>query len=224
MYGSQYVSYDGTTYTYRCPGQYTLTRLASAGYTFTASVLVNVLQATYQPYTPFNTTGLTDIVLQSSGCPLVQFAVSTQSSLVVYVNQIDISSSIEQLLRVTVLQPNGGRPFEYQGVYCVQAATIISTTELYTLISRYVATVVVISSSSCRIYFGSGVYVSVTVRTGTGSLSVSSHVPYSYRNSSLAGLFGDYNGLPGNDLRLPSGAVVGSNPSQVFYGYGPYCK
>ena len=220
-YGSQFVSYDGTTYSYSCPGQYSLTSIKTTAYSFQSYVLVDLLPSVYGPV---KTAGVSGIVFQPSDCPLIQVGVGTSSSFAVYVNRVDISVRISRLFEVTISQPEGGVPFVYNGIRCIRAASVSSLDELYRIQSQNVATIVFISRVSCQVYFRSGISVSIVIRTGTSSLSISNHVPYTFRGTAVTGLFGDYNGSPLNDLHLPTGLQVRNTPYRVFSQFASYCK
>ena len=217
-YGSQFTSYDGTRYTYNCPGQYRLTNVASGSYQFRAEVLVDQLPGRYGTS---SCTGATAISLQPSDAPLVQVSVGAGSALRVYINRVDISVTVLALLSSATTQQSA---FDYSGVRCIRASAITSADQLYAVQSRYPATVVIFSRQRCRLIFRSGISINIAIQTSTGAIAISTGMPVMFRQAAIGGLLGNFDGLRSNDFRLPTGVSVTSTLRGIFTSYGPYCK
>lgn len=221
VYSSQFVTYDGQTYVYNCPGEFILSDVRTSAFSFSAQILVDALSSSSQSV---ETTGVSAISLTYSLSATVQLEATSSGTFRILVNGIDRSSVIMQLVAggLTSLQD-----CLQWGLSCVRGVvnqpfshSLPPGIDPNTRIS-----IIVNSASSCRIVFTSGISIDVSLHASLPTLILSVSLPQRYRGQTISGLLGNCDGNTANEF-VYQGQVLPTPLSlgDAFYRWCRQCK
>ena len=195
VYSAQFVTYDGQTYTYNCPGEFILSNVAVSGFTFSAQVLVDEYRAVG---TAVQRTGISVLALTCSYSTSIQLEATTTNAMKILVNRVDVTSIVLQLAngKLTSLQD-----CLKWGISCVRGTDQPFSKALPPGINSSTnISIVVYSASWCKVIYASGVVVDITLHLDLSSLSVSVSVPRKYQGQAISGLLGNCDGDTRNEF------------------------
>lgn len=199
-------------------------------YRFSAHILVDATVSTTT--VPVPETSITDIVFSASLSPTIQFSVNGSSVLRIFVDQVDLLSSVPYLFT------EDGTPVAVScvlsGMNCsrLSSGITVTTRPLYGMYVWGGTSLIVTNGTSCKVVFVSGITVEVNLVLSTTSLSATISMPLSFRadrlSTSTSGLLGNFNGNTTDEFYFrgvpPRYLPVPLSPHDAFFYFCKQCR
>lgn len=229
-FAGQFTTFDGESYTYDCPGEYSLSELTQGQYRYSASILVDAALSSTGITVP--NISITSLALSSSRSLPLQVEVNSGSALRILLSGTDLSSVVQNLLTdegsfvpLSCLLSGSGCSRIVNGV-------TVTSPPAYGVYSGRGFSAIITNRTSCRLVLDSGISVQVDLVLSVGSLSVSIALPLTFRadrsSAIVAGLLGNFNGNTSDEFyfrgNASSPARYLSVPLSLYDAFFYFCK
>ena len=196
VYSSQFVTYDGQTYVFNCPGEYILSSVVTKDFRFSAEILVDTLASSSSTV---QTTGVFALALSYSQSSTIQMEASASGTIRTLINGIDVSLAISRLLGGAITS----LPDCLQlGISCVRGSLDQPfSADLPNGISSSTNVSIIVNNATwCVVVFTSGIRIDITLQPALSTLVLSVSMPRKYQGQTISGLLGNCDGNADNEF------------------------
>lgn len=216
---AQFVTYDGQTYYYNCPGQFSLSNIATSSFQFSAEILVDSFATSFAG---IQGTGVTAISLTTSNAATIQIQGSSIGTLQFLINRVDVSTLILRLSTSAV--GDSLADCLAWGISCVRGdpRQLVLSEQPPGISASTNVSIIMYSTMSYRIIFATGIMVDVSVQESLSTLGISLSVPRKYQGQTISGLLGNCDGNSGNEFSWVGGLLPA--PLSLTDAFNRWCK
>ena len=234
-FAGSFTTFDGESYTYDCPGEYSLVNLVQQSpggrFDFSAQILVDAVVSSTNISVP--ETSITAIAMSSTHSSTVQVEVNSSVSLRILVDGKDLTNLVTHIY--TDEDENVTIACLQFGINChrVSNGKLVTTPPPYGVYSRTNLSIIVVNRTLCKVVFASGINIEISLSLSTGSLSVTVFLPVHFRtdrstSTTVTGLCGNFNGNASDEFYFRgdtfSPARYLPNPLTLYDAFFYFCK
>lgn len=233
-FAGSFTTFDGESYTYDCPGEYSLVELqqtlGSGQFRFSAHVLIDATYSSTNLSVP--ETSITAIALSNTHSSSVQVEVNASSSLRILVDGTDLTDLVQ------FVYADDGENITFAclsygtGCHRVVDGVLVTTRPRYGVYVKTNLSIILINRTACKVVFSSGITIDITLTLSTGSLSLDVALPAHFRAgqslTQVTGLLGNFDGNGSDDFYFPGNSSLPARflpaPLSLYDAFFLYCK